>query len=165
MSQEIAIRDAHIFEASQADETDSLRQQLRALRAEAAQLRADLNAERQRSQHAFRALAALRKQLTPLHRALQAVFGELDTVDIDDVSPASAPSQTKHSAIWEAWKSRVGEGAAKVIDALLLHGQMNTQQLAIATGYHRTTIPSFIYKLNKAGLLNKQGGQFSLKQL
>jgi hypothetical protein len=33
------------------------------------------------------------------------------------------------------------------------------------TGVHRNSIPAMIYKLNKAGLLNKNGGRFSLKQL
>jgi DNA-binding IclR family transcriptional regulator len=40
-----------------------------------------------------------------------------------------------------------------------------TEQLSIATGLHRTTIPKLIYELNKAGLIDKSGGRFSLKQL
>ena len=47
----------------------------------------------------------------------------------------------------------------------MLHGDMNTQQLAIAIGQHRNSIPRLIYTLNKAGLINKNGGRFSLKQL
>jgi len=113
-----------------------------------------------------RALSALRKQLAPLYQALQAVFGELDAASIND-GPVATPtsSDPRVSAVWQSWKSRLGEGPAKVIDALVLHGDLNTQQLAIATGYHRTSISKLIYTLNKAGLLNKSGGRFSLKQL
>lgn len=110
---------------------------------------------------ATRALGQLRKQLSPLYRSLQMVFGELAAAGVDD-APTSTTSSPHVSAVWESWKSRMGS-AAKIIDALLLHREMNTQQLAIATGYHRTTIPAMIFKLNKAGLLNKNGGRFSLK--
>lgn len=112
---------------------------------------------------AGQAMGALRKQLTPLYRALQAVFGELDAAGVEDV-PATAQSP-RATAVWESWKSRLPGGPAKIIDALLLHSEMNTQQLAIATGVHRNSIPAMIYKLNKAGLLNKNGGRFSLKPL
>ena len=109
---------------------------------------------------ATHALAALRKQLAPLYRALQAVFGELDAAGVQETAiPGRA------SAVWESWKARLPGGPAKIIDALLLHSEMNTQQLAIATGVHRNSIPAMIYKLNKAGLLNKNGGRFSLKAL
>ena len=111
-----------------------------------------------------RALGALRRQLSPLYRALKDVFGELDAAGaMEEVSSAAIPART--SAVWESWKSRLPGGPAKIIDALLLHQEMNTQQLAIATGVHRNSIPAMIYKLNKAGLLNKNGGRFSLKPL
>ena len=104
-------------------------------------------------------------ELTPLYRALQAVFGELDHAGVDDGPSVSSPAQNpRTSAVWDSWKSKVG-AAGKLIEALRLHGEMNTQQLAIATGLHRTTIPKHIYTLNKAGLLNKNGGRFSLKSL
>lgn len=77
------------------------------------------------------------------------------TVQVDD----------RQSKVWESWKQRLGGSCAKVIDALLTHKDLNTQQLAIATGLHRTTIPNLIFRLNKAGLINKNGGRFSLKSL
>jgi DNA-binding transcriptional ArsR family regulator len=111
----------------------------------------------------MRAIRALRQQLEPLHRALKEVFGEIDAIGSD---PGPQPSASpKNAAVWQAWKSRLGATASKVIDALLTHGELNTQQLAIATGLHRTTIPAGIYALNKAGLINKSGGRFSLKQI
>lgn len=134
---------------------------------------AERAAERAR-EDAYRALSMLRKQLGPLYRALQAVFGELDAAGIADVEPASTSSprasdgitgaDPRTAAVWASWKDKLG-AAGKLIDALLLHKEMNTQQLAIATGLHRTTIPKHIHTLNKAGLLNKNGGRFSLKPL
>lgn len=133
---------------------------------EVTRLRVDVSSARreasQAGREATRALSALRQQLNPLYRALQDVFGELNAAGTEDAAPTV---NARTSVVWDSWKSRLGEGPAKIIDALLLHGEMNTQQLAIATGYHRTTVPGLIHKMNKAGLLNKNGGRFSLKAL
>jgi hypothetical protein len=115
-------------------------------------------------------MAPLRRQLTPLYRALQSVFSELDAAGVVEetigyASSTNNPAPPRTSAVWESWKSRMPGGPAKIIDALLVHGEMNTQQLAIATGVHRNSVPAMIFKLNKAGLLNKNGGRFSLKAL
>lgn len=142
---------------------DDLTEEVRELRRELSQAKAETALAKR---DAGRALSALRKQLGPLYQALRMVFGELDAAGVDDgVSDAESQSaDPRVAAVWASWKSRMGS-AAKIIDALLLHREMNTQQLAIATGLHRTTIPALIHKLNKAGLLNKNGGRFSLKQL
>jgi DNA-binding transcriptional ArsR family regulator len=112
-----------------------------------------------------RAVGKLRQQLSPLYRALQEVFGEMDEIGGEQPGDATPAQPARSSAVWESWKHRLGGGQAKAIDALLLHGEMNTTQLAIATGLHRTSIPKVISNLNKAGLINKNGGRFSLKQL
>ncbi len=138
------------------------------------QLRSDLaiaHAEVSRlTNETGRALGSLRRQLQPLYRALQSVFSELDAAGVDYESASAAASgapRTDHRtmAVWESWKSKLPAGCGKVIDALLLHGDMNTQQLAIAVQMHRTSIPKLIHTLNKAGLINKNGGRFSLKPL
>lgn len=143
---------------------DSYEQELReerdALREELRRVRADLAEARRGTAHA---LGALRKQLNPLYRALQSVFGELDAVGLDDSQPAAMPSRT--SAVWENWKSRMPGRPAQIIDALLLHGAMNSTQIAIAIGIHRNNVPPLIFKLNKAGLIDKNGTKYSLKQL
>lgn len=135
--------------------------QVRDLEAQLRDAQREIVQARRESGHA---LTALRRQLSPLYRALQAVFGELDAAGVDEAPAASGAVNSRTSAVWESWKSKLG-AAGKLIDALLVHGEMNTQQLAIATGLHRTTIPKHIYTLNKAGLINKNGGRFSLKQL
>ena len=143
-------------------EVRQTRRELADARVEASRVRED----------AERALSMLRRQLSPLYRALQAVFGELDAAGVIDDggglhgAASQAPSvDARTAAIWMSWKGRLGPQCGKVIDALLLQPEMNTTQLAIAIGTRRQNIPGLIYKLNQAGLLNKNGGKFSLKQL
>ena len=133
---------------------------------------ADLRADRAR-EDADRALANLRRQLSPLYRALQMVFGELDAAGVTEPAAASIGAATpppagtdpRIAAIWDSWKARLGPGCARIIEALLLHPELNTTQLAIAGGMNRNTVPNLIYKLNQAGLINKTSGRFSLKAL
>lgn len=156
-NQELMVRDGivddhdaeiHVLQ----DEVTRLRRELTIANGEIARAKGD----------SARAVSALRKQLTPLYRALQSVFGEMESVG-DDAGVPVADSRT--AAIWQSWKARLGPQCGKIIDALLLQPDMNTTQLAIAIGTHRNNIPNLIFKLNKAGLLNKSGGRFSLKQL
>jgi len=154
---------------------------LQRLEGEVRQLRralkdAEVEAERAR-EDANRALSMLRRQLNPLYRALQAVFGELDAAGVGD-SPLSdessppreggAPSQDPRvSTVWTAWKERfgVGSGPARVIDALLLHGDLNVAQLKVAGQMATQTVYDSVSKLNKLGLIDKNGGRYSLKKL
>lgn len=142
---------------------------LRTERRRADRAEEELQALRSTVAHEKRAIAGLQHQLQPLYHSLRKLFGEMDAINPDvESAPAQAsgyPSDPRVNAVWESWKGKLRGTAAKIIEALLLHGQMNTQQLAIATGLHRTTIPKGIYDLNKAGLINKNGGIFSLKQL
>ena len=142
-----------------------LKAEVRRLSREVTEARADAESAHRET---ARALTELRRQLSPLYRALQMVFGELDAVGVDDVHHAAAPPSAgnpRTSAVWESWKSRMQGAPAKVIDALLLHQDMNQQQLCIATGIPRGSMTNVISRLNKAGLLNKNGGRISLKQL
>ena len=122
---------------------------------------------------AVRALTALRTQLGPLYRALQDVFGELDEAEIEEAARVfhpSAPSTastvtSRTTAIWENWKTKLPGYPARIIDALLLQSDLSTTQLAISCGCKSQRISEGISKLNKAGLINKNSGKFSLKAL
>jgi len=133
--------------------------------------RDDANRETKRAQEdAQRALSMLRTQLGPLYRALQAVFGELDAAGVTEdrrPEPGDAPpaAPAKNVAVWEAWKQRMPPAVGKVIDALLLHGELNQVQIKVAARIGSSTVTDAVYKLNKAGLINKNGGRVSLKQL
>ena len=146
---------------------DTVDEEVGRLRREIHDLRADLALARQEAQVAkqqsARAVGELRRQLSPLYRALQAVFGEMEASGFVDAPAASASPRV--SAVWESWKSKLPGYPAKTIEALLLHTEMSTQQLAIAVGCRKERIYEAIVKLNKAGLLNKNGGRFSLKAL
>lgn len=139
----------------------ALRDEIRRLRRELSDARAESATVRR---EAAASVAGLRRQLTPLYQALQAVFGELDTFASGE-SATTAAADPRQAAIWQQWKSRLGGQCAKVIDALLLQPDMNTTQLAIAIGTRRQNVPPLIYKMNQAGLINKNGGRFSLKAL
>ena len=117
---------------------------------------------------AARALSALRGQLSPLYRALQAVFGELDAAGVSDgTSHGAAPSQDadRISPVWDAWKKKLPPQCGKIIDALLIHKDLNGTQICVAAQISKGSLHGLIHKLNKAGLINKNGGRFSLKQL
>lgn len=108
------------------------------------------------------AVTAVRRQLQPLYQALASLFGELDKFETVDASPVTA----KSSAVWETWKRQLGGKQAEFIQAMLDHGhEMTSEQLRVATHTGRSTVPQIIYKLNQLGLINKNGGRFSLKEL
>ena len=151
------------------DQTKRLREletETRQLREQLEDKEDELRRERRKTATMEQGIARLREALTPVYSGLQMIFGEIEATGVTSSSASAASSpDSRITAVWESWKSRLGEGPAKIIDALLLHREMSTPQLAIATGYHRTSIPAIIYKLNKAGLLNKNGGRFSLKEI
>jgi transcription initiation factor IIE alpha subunit len=67
--------------------------------------------------------------------------------------------------VWDSWKGKMSGSAAKAIDALLLHGEMTAEQLRIHLGCATRTCYNIIGELNKAKLINKNGGRISLKEL
>jgi DNA-binding transcriptional ArsR family regulator len=153
------------------DEVGALRRKVARLESEISDMESMLLSAKQDTQKAQRALVALRQTLSPLHKVLLAIFGELDSAEVygDEgkyqSSTPTAADDPRIAAVWQAWKHRLGTTASKVIDALLLHGEMNTSQIAIASGLSRKTVPTGIYQLKQAGLINKNGGRFSLKEL
>lgn len=152
------VRDGHIFEDSA--EVDALRDEVRELK------RALGHAESETAkakQQASRATANLRRQLSPLYRALQDVFGELEELGGGDETTAAPSARTQQ--VWQVWKDKLGKGAAKAIDALLIHGSMTRKQLMVATGYSQANISNIVSDLNGASLITKDGDRVSLRQL
>lgn len=117
------------------------------------------NYENKARQQAGQAMSALRKTLAPLYRALQAVFGELDAAGVEDSAPTSSVDPR-----WQSWKNKLPGRPAEMIDLLLLHGEMNRNQLMAAMHAGKDVVRITISKLNVAGLLVKNGGRVSLKQ-
>lgn len=113
---------------------------------------------------ADRALTMLRHQLGPLYRALQAVFGELDAAGIAD-APVNLPGNNRVHSHWDEWKSRLGPNCAKVIDALLLGGKMNVKAIMTTAKLGRDSVYQATSKMGQAGIVVKDGSEFSLKKL
>lgn len=160
-----------IFDPSRAEQHDDEIKELREENKKLARALQDANVRAQRAEEdTARALTALRRQLTPLYRALQAVFGELDAAGIgDDAQAATGPqtSAARPSPVWDAWKNRLSASCGKIIDALLIHGALNVEAIVVATGITRKqTIYDSMHAMKKAGIINKDSaGAYSLKQL
>lgn len=119
--------------------------------------------ERRKRVSLEKGVAALRITLRPLHEGLLIIFGEMEAMGVD--MPTSAPA-AKSSAAWDSWKNRLGGVSARIIDILMLHGELNQEQIRIHVGTNRKqTIYDAISKLNKAGIINKRDGRISLKEL
>lgn len=145
---------------------DTSQQDIAALRKELADTKlrlahAELEATHAK-QEAGNSVGALRRILEPLYRALQAVFGEMEAIPIQD-APMGQSSQA--NAKWELWKKRFPNRGAALIDVLLIHEQMNTKQLSTALKCDPRTLAQLIFKLNQAGLIQKNGNMFALKEI
>jgi hypothetical protein len=106
-------------------------------------------------------IARLRENLAPFYQLLQTIFGDIDELapDVAQVS-GGATNEPKSSAVWEEWKARFPGAPAKVIAALQKHRDADTTQLCVLIGTsRRQTVADAIHKLNKAGLINKNGGR------
>jgi len=142
-----------------------LQDEIQRLRSRVSQLEASLIEARGQMDIQLRGVEELRRQLSPLFHALGAVFGELDALAPHDARDAHGAPDARTAQVWENWKQRLGGLPAKAIDALLLHGEMNRSQLRIAVGCATRSVTDIVYKLNQAGLINKNGGKISLKEM
>jgi hypothetical protein len=140
-----------------------LDEELRNVRNGLGQLKAD-------KENLERSLRALQHQLSPLHRALRAVFGEIElaigeeeTVRMPSV-PGTAPAAASgNDPRWESYKQTFPGTGAKMIDALLVHQQMNVTNMATLLHADKRTIYKAGEKLRAAGAISFAGGMFSLK--
>lgn len=136
------------------DENARLNQEVLELRAEISRVRTESG----------RSVANLRRQLTPLYQALRSVFGEMDA--IGDAPGAEAPAvNNRVKQVWDAWKQKLPGYPARFIDALLLHGEMSAQQLRVAMQCATDTVYQTATRLNKLGLISKNGSRYKLKEL
>lgn len=137
-------------------ELDELREEVRQLKRDLATARAETATARR---EATAAMGALRKQLSPLYRALQMVFGELDAAGIDEQG-----ANVRTSGAWDEWKTRLGPGCAKVIDTLLLGGEMTIQAITVSAHMGKRTVYEATAKMGQVGILVRNGNKFSLKK-
>jgi hypothetical protein len=156
---------------SGSDDLESLRDRISQLEQELRQSRADSSKFRMNSETSTSAIVELRRQLGPLHRALRAVFGEIELATgragEEPFSPSAAPTSRvfNNSEVWDHWKQTMPGLPAKFIDSLLKHGPQTATALSISAPCHRANVAGVIHKLNKAGLIRKDGDVFSLKEI
>jgi hypothetical protein len=143
----------------------SLQQELFNRNRQLAEAEESLRQEKRKTAVIESGVQQLRTVLTPLYQALQHVFGEIEAMG---VGGESAAPNVKNSVAWDSWKQKLGpnSAAAKIIDILMIHGELTHTQLRIHIGTNRMqTVYDAVSKLNKAMLLNKNGDKFSLKEL
>lgn len=148
------------------EELQDLRMQVRGLKQELKDANDALEAAKSGSVAATRAMENLRKALEPIHRALKMVFRELDAAGIkaDDHAPEHSASPSGASARWQSFKKRFPGRPAELIDLLLELGEMKTTQIATALRCDSRTVSRTVRVLNKAGVIAKNEGRFSLKE-
>ena len=133
------------------------------LKSENQQLRDNLTSLRSEIGQVESGVVELRNVLTPLYRALQKIFGDMDEMGVGGGSDPVVSG--KNSAAWEPWKQRLGGATARAIDALMVHGEMNQTQLRIILGCATRTVTNVVAALNQAKLIDKNGGKIRLKEL
>jgi hypothetical protein len=142
---------------------------LEELRERVSQLEDDLRREkaaRLKAENENRSLIAamekLRQMLSPFHRLLRGVFGEIEVV----IGPESAESRSPFPSAspsnandprWESYKQTFPGVAAQIIDALLSHQQMTYGQLKTLLRRDYNTIKNAAAKLRQAGAIIKEG--------
>ena len=141
---------------------ESLRRDNYMLGCQVEELREQLRQEKLKAVSVGRGVTQLREILSPMFNGLKMVFGEIDAMGVVDAP--SAPD-SRVAAIWSDWKQKFPGHPSRAIDALLLHGSMTQGQLRIAVGCATGTISNVVSILNRAGLINKNGGKISLKEL
>jgi hypothetical protein len=142
---------------------DNSEQKLAELREMNRRLDEALRLERNKSAQVEAGARELRRVLTPLYRALQAVFGEIDAMGIGDVQQSEVGA--KATGVWKSWQQKLPGMPAKFIEVLLEHGEMSVAQIRVAAHCGQQTVYDVTSKLHKLGLLNKNGGKYSLKEL
>lgn len=143
-----------------------LEEELGELRDENRGLKAALRAK---DGEAERSVAKLRDVLSPLFQSLKLVFGEIETIAGPDAGAAVAEgTDSRDSAKWMSWKSQLPPACGRVIDALLTHGELTAPQILVVCKMAPGTLhggSGVLSRLNRAGLLNKNGNKHSLKKL
>lgn len=112
------------------------------------------------------AMHVLRQQLEPFRCVIAAIFGEMSVIPVSEAVPVPAGNPSidpRQRAIWDHWKKKIGGKSADAIEALLLHGEMTPQGVAVAIGIHPNNVAKVMYRLNQAGILRKNGRNYALK--
>jgi len=142
-----------------------LQQEIDDLRNQLEDAQDDLRKERQKTATMERWVSRLREALTPVYSGLQMIFGEIEATGVQGEMASASGLDPRKAAVWEDWKRKMPGIPARFIDALMLHGELSQTQLRLHAKCAQGSVAGVVSQLWKAGLINKNGGKISLKQL
>lgn len=143
-----------------------LRRENEQLRSQLSEAQEDARQMRQKLTIVEGGASMLRTVLNPLYSALAHIYGELDAMGVNGGTPPSPTGMDpRKAAVWEDWKRKMPGIPARFIDALMLHGELTQTQLRLHAKCAQGSVAGVVSQLWKAGLINKNGGRISLKEL
>jgi hypothetical protein len=148
------------------DDAVRLKREIAGLEQELEEVKAERDQLKQASADSIQAIRALRKLLDPFHTVLRMIYGEISRIDVGQIGVESNGNNSASvlSPKWQMLKTKLGGRQAEFID-LLQHGPMTAAQLRAAAHCDIRTAYSVIERMKAGGLLDKNGGKFSLKDL
>lgn len=150
---------------TQQSQIESLQRELYQRNRQLAEAEEALRQERQKNAALEAGVTNLRQVLTPLYQGLRMIFGELDAMGVQGETASITGLDPRKAAVWEDWKRKMPGIPARFIDALMLHGELTQTQLRLHAKCAHGSVAGVVSQLWKAGLINKNGGRISLKEL
>jgi len=167
MSSKPLMLEGLVKEAPRDDEGHEWRKEKQQLEDELRLVRRELEDVTAEKEKAIRVIRNLRRQLEPLHRAVRAVFGEIELAIEEEETPTVAAIPRSEGNIdprWQSYKNQFPGVAALLIDALLAHPDMSIPQLAALCHKAYNTVRDALYNLKKAGAVVSESGRYRLNR-
>lgn len=139
-------------------ENESLRDQIRELKIKLVRMEEQTSGVEE-------GVSRIKSALSPLYTGLQQIFGDIEAMAIQEQPSSPESPAPRNKAVWDSWKHKLGGKTGDAIDILHLHGAMNAVQLRMHLKCGKDYVYQVVHQLNKAGLINKNGGKISLKEL
>jgi CRP-like cAMP-binding protein len=103
-------------------------------------------------------------QAESLRLVLASIFRHISDDLGSSANVAATPAHGTLPSWFYAWEPKLGVTAVKCLKVLIECGPMTNQQVSMATGLSRTTVPTGLQELQKAGLVGREGNVYSLKK-
>jgi hypothetical protein len=143
-------------------ELERLRRQYQQMDGALREIRNELGQVKLERDQALEVVKRLRNILAPLYSTLRLMFGEMEMVYSESITPSGSANGGK----WDFVKQRLSPRLREAIDILMLQGPMRRTQLAAAMhmDYSNCT-KNVIGILMRQGLLVEDGKLVKLKEL
>jgi hypothetical protein len=126
---------------------------------ENARLTKQLAEKRGEVQGLNRALESVRTLLRDDYEKMRVIFGEMQS----QAGSGDGSGPSADAGIFEPWKSKLGAGPAKMIDALLQRGELSSVQLGTLCGFAPRTTRDYLQKLKRNAVIQTANGRHSLR--